>query len=91
MIQTEINRKKYGKKVLDGDYLKIDTTSIKHIDIIDVATSVDKLIGSGVTSVNDILKLMGMPKIDEGWANAHYLTKNYSTFEELLKNAKGGE
>ena len=95
MLQEEINRKRYGLKgVQGGNYLQIDTKTIKHIDWFSISNSVDKLISSGVRSVNDILKMVGEPIIDKPWANEHFITKNYMPFEEALKQAnalKGGE
>lgn len=84
MIETEINRQRNGKSVLKGTFVKVDTAAVKHIDLMDVGTSVDKLIGSGVACINDILRLIGMPQIEESWAYEHFLTKNYSTFAEAL-------
>ena len=63
MIETEINRQRNGKSVLKGTFVKVDTAAVKHIDLMDVGTSVDKLIGSGVACINDILRLIGMPQI----------------------------
>lgn len=92
MIQEEINRKTYTRaQFLRGDYVQIDTKQIKHIDIFYASTSIDKLISSGVFCVNDILKMLGLPIIDEDWAWEHVLTKNYSPFENLLKALEGGE
>ena len=92
MLQEEINRKTYTKEqFLRGDYVQIDTKQIKHIDIFYASTSIDKLISSGVFCVNDILKMLGLPIIDEDWAWEHVLTKNYSPFENLLKTLGGGE
>ena len=92
MLQEEINRKTYTKEqFLRGDYVQIDTKQIKHIDIFYASTSIDKLISSGVFCVNDILKMLGLPIIDEDWAWEHVLTKNYSPFENLLKALEGGE
>lgn len=95
MLQEEINRKRYGLKGVQGDnYLQIDTKTIKHIDILSVSSSVDKLISSGVYCINDILKMVGEPIIDEPWANEHFVTRNYMLFEEALRQAnalKGGE
>lgn len=89
-IETENNRKTYTRaQFLNGDYMKIDTKQMKHIDIFNISTSIDKLIASGVFSVNDILKMLGLPIIDEPWANKHFITKNYMPFEEAL-NALGG-
>ena len=92
MLQEEINRKTYTKEqFLRGNYVQIDTKQIKHIDIFYASTSIDKLISSGVFCVNDILKMLGLPIIDEDWAWEHVLTKNYSPFENLLKALEGGE
>lgn len=80
-LHEEIVRKTIGRtKLLQGYDLQIDTSTIKHIDLIDGANGIDKLIGSGVCSVNDILKLLGRTPIDEPWANLHYITKNYEPF-----------
>lgn len=85
MLGEEINRKRYGKGVLQGDYLRIDTKCVKHVDLLSVSTAIDKLIASGAFSVNDIREVVGEPAIDEPWANQHFMTKNYSTVQDLLE------
>lgn len=95
MIQQEINRKRNGKDGLkQGNYLKIDTLAVKHVDIFDIATPIDKLISSGAFTINDILQVIGKPKIDETWADQHFMTKNYSEIGAILKGIteeNGGE
>lgn len=92
MLQEEINRKRYGfTGFTKGDYLKIDTKQIKHVDLLSVSGAIDKLIGSGAFCVNNILELVGEEIIDEKWAWEHFITKNYMPFEEALKALKGGE
>jgi len=92
MLQEEINRKIYTKEeYLKGNFVQIDTTRIKHIDIFNVATPIEKLISSGVLCVNYILQLLGLPIIDEPWAWQHFITKNYTPIEEALKAVEGGE
>lgn len=92
MLQEEINRKRNGYVGLTtGTYLKIDTKTIKHIDILSVSTSIDKLISSGVFSVNDIRKLVDESIIEEDWAYEHFITRNYMPFEEALSTLEGGE
>ena len=87
MLEDEINRKRNGfEGFLKGDYIKIDTTTVKHIDIFDIATPVDKLISSGAFTINDIRKLIGEPEIAEDWASQHFITKNYSTIQDLLES-----
>ena len=95
MIQQEINRKRNGKDGLkQGNYLRIDTLAVKHVDIFDIATPIDKLISSGAFTINDILQVIGKPKIDETWADQHFMTKNYSEITAILKGIteeNGGE
>jgi hypothetical protein len=73
-----------------GNYLKIDTKQIKHVDLLSVSTAVDKLIGSGAFCINDIRVVCGEQIIDEPWAWQHYVTKNYEAIEAALTLLKGG-
>ncbi len=92
MLAEEINRKTYGEEgFMAGDYLQIDTKAVKHVDLLSVSASVDKLISSGAFTINDIRDLVGEPKIPEPWADEHYMTKNYATIAEALVKQGGGE
>ena len=87
LLEKEINRKRNGMSgFLAGNYVRIDTTAVKHIDIFDIATPVDKLISSGTYTINDIRRIIGESYIDEEWANTHFITKNYSTIQEFLES-----
>ena len=91
MLAEEINRKRSGYAgYAAGTYVQIDTKTIKHVDLLSMATAIDKLISSGVFCVNDIRKLVDEPIIDEPWAYEHFITRNYMPFEEALKTI-GGE
>lgn len=92
MLSEEINRKRNGYAGFSqGTYLQIDTRTIKHLDLLSVATSIDKLISSGCFTINDIRALVGEQPINEDWANQHFITKNYSTVADLLAALEGGE
>lgn len=92
MLQEEINRKRIGKiEYLKGTKVQIDTTTIKHIDLFSVTAAIDKLISSGCFCVNDIRRAMGQEPIDEDWANKYFMTKNYTSIEDLLKSIEGSE
>ncbi len=85
-LQEEINRKRNGYQgIRSGTYVKIDTRQIRHVDILNVSTAIDKLIGSGAFCVNDIRVLVGEQVIDEEWAWSHWITKNYMPFAEALE------
>ena len=64
-----------------GSRIHAWTNNIKHTEIFDNATQFDKLFACGF-SYNDLNGLLGLPQIDEEWANAHHITKNYSDTEE---------
>ncbi len=93
-LQEEINRKRYGYEAIQrGDYLQIDTSSVRHFDMFSNAANVEKLVGSGVFSINEVLRAAGLPPLPEGWADDHYLTKNIATLGEEaipLGGAEGG-
>ena len=91
ILQKEINRKRYGvQEIRKGNYIKINTLAVKHIDVFDIATPMEKLISSGVFTINDILKVLKMQTIDEEWAEQHFITKNYATIQDLLNSLGGG-
>lgn len=92
MLQEEINRKRTGQSEYSkGTKVQIETTTIKHIDLFSVTTAIDKLISSGCFCVNDIRRAMGQEPIDEEWANKYFMTKNYTSIEEILKSIEGSE
>lgn len=85
MIEEEINRKRNGYAGYSkGDFVKIDTKTIMHVDILTVSTNIDKLISSGAFTINDIRDLVGESIINADFANQHFITKNYSTVENTL-------
>ena len=85
LLTDEINRKYYGKKLyLDNTHVKLDTTRIKHVDIQDIANAMDILTRIGANSINDNLRILGREKIDEDWANARFMTKNYERIENFI-------
>ena len=86
MLQQEINRKRIGKSgVQKGTRLQINTMRVKHIDMFDIATPADKLISSGIYTVNMLLRALGEPQLSDEWANQHFITKNYSTIQDFLE------
>lgn len=88
LLEDEINRKYFGKnEYLKGSYLKIDSSKIKHIDILDSASGMDALYRIGF-SHNDLRDILSLPKIKETWASNHYVTKNYMDIEGGEINAE---
>lgn len=81
-VECEINRKRYDRNdVVKGTRLSIDMTRLTTVSWVESSAAVDKLVASGALSVNEVRRFLGLELIDEEWANAHYLTKNYGTME----------
>lgn len=89
MIEQEINRKRFTmEEYLRGDKVTVDTSAIVHFDIFANAANVEKIIGSGVKSVNELRRLIGDAPIDEEWADKHFMTLNIGSAETT---AEGGD
>lgn len=90
-IQTEFNRKLYGKEeFLKGSKMKIQTNQIYTKDPIAFANAAEAYLRIGVYCVNDILRMLGEELIEEDWAYEHYVTKNYESInqaKEAVDNA----
>lgn len=97
MLQTEINRKRYGKQEIEkGNYLQIDTTSVMHTDIFDVAEKTDKLIASGMYCIDELRRKLGDAELGTEESRKHWITKNYEALEGAAQpkdagNAQNGE
>ena len=84
LISDEITAKNFTpEQYISGGRITLDASRLKHYDILDAATAVDKLVSSGVLSVNEIREAIGKPKADEEWGDGHFITKNYTRIENL--------
>lgn len=76
-LSEEITRKRYGYEGwYAGSYIVIDSSAVLHFDMFNSAAKVEKLVGSGAFSINEVRKAAGQPVISEPWANEHFMTKN---------------
>lgn len=90
-LQEEINRKRYGFNGWQrGDYLQITTSSILHFDLFANAANVEKLVGSGAFTINDVRRAAGETPVNEEWANSFFMTKNISSMEALTQPMEEG-
>lgn len=87
VLQDGLNAKLIEKKdFLKGERIIFNKHTIKHFDIVNVASSLDKLFAMGY-SFNMIQDILNEPRINEPWADLHHVTKNYYDVE----SEKGGE
>ena len=90
LIENAINRKLYSDSIMSGSGLRIDTTTIKHIDIFDVAASADKLIADGILNIDEVREAVGRHPLNTEWSRRHWMTKNYENIETAGNAAGGG-
>ncbi|MEO2567307.1 phage portal protein [Collinsella aerofaciens] len=93
MISDEVTRKNFPPdEIMTGSKVKVDTTTIKHIDIFDAAASASQLVSYGVFTINDVLKALGYEPVGDDLANKRLITKNLGAVEDVLRDAnQGGE
>ena len=89
MISEEATRKRYTfRDWMRGDFLQLDTSTVQHFDIFANANNIEKLVGSGAFSINEILAAAGRSELDEDWARMHWLTLNISNIEQAARAAE---
>lgn len=91
MISEELTRKYYGyDEWANGNYIEVDTSCIKYVDILEVADKVDKAIASGLCSIDELRKRVRLNALNTDFSTAHFITKNYELASNVLKGEKGG-
>lgn len=83
-LGEEITRKRYGYDAwARGSYLRVDSSAINHFDLFGEAAAIEKIVGSGAFTINDIRRAAGEEIINEPWADQHYMTKNIGAVTAL--------
>ena len=94
MIGEEFTRKYYTfEEWKNGNKVKVDTSCINHIDILEVGDEISKAIGSGVVNIDELRNRLDIPTLNTEFSKAHFITKNYDKAENMLKSdmTEGGE
>lgn len=94
-LQEEITRKRYGlEEWKKGNFIVVDTSTLIHFDLFANATNIEKLVGSGVYTINDIRRAANQATIKEDWADQHFMTLNIVPMDKavnaITNNQKGG-
>lgn len=71
--------------IIKGAKIEANLDSIKFVESLKLATAVDKLIGSGAYTINEVREKIGDDPVEEGYVR--FITKNYAVLSEY---AKGG-
>lgn len=93
MISEEFTRKYYSyEEWKTGNYIKVDTSCINHVDILEVADKIYNAVGSGVANIDDMRKRLGWQPLGTDFSKQFFVTKNYVPAQEMLIGTlEGGE
>lgn len=91
MISEEITRKINTFDTWNGgkNFVRVDTSRINHIDLLDVADKADKLVSCGVASIDELRKVLDMQPLLTEFSQKHWITKNYSDVEAEQTDGNG--
>lgn len=99
LITQAFNRKWYGKdNVMKGTKCKLDTKQARNYDLISISNPINKIISSGVYTINEVRKELGENKINPEIGDIHWITQNYAVIgnyvndpEKHVQTSDGGE
>ena len=91
IVSTEINSKYFaeGEKEYSEKQVRLILFFMEYNSALDASKDIEKAIGSGVYTINDVLEMQGRDKVDDEHADRRFLTRNIGTIEEA--DLKGGE
>lgn len=85
-LQEEIVRKRYGyDEWRRGNTLRVDSSSILHFDLFANAANIEKIIGSGTFTINDVRRAANQAPIDAPWANESHMTLNIARADQATR------
>lgn len=89
LIEDEINRKMYKKKkYLENTYCKLNTGSIKAVDLRDIANSLELLTRTGSNTIDDNLRALGREPVGGDVGGSRFVTKNLGTVENVMNEER---
>lgn len=85
-LQEEIVRKRYGfDEWRRGNTLRVDSSSILHFDLFANAANIEKIIGSGTFTINDVRRAANQAPINAPWANESHMTLNIARADQATR------
>ena len=91
IVSTEINSKYFdeGDSEYDENQVRLVLFFLEYNSALSASKDIEKAIGSGVYTINDILEMQGRDRVDDKDADRRFLTRNIGTIEQA--ELKGGE
>lgn len=84
IITKEITRKYFSEKeVMDGEEVKANTAHILYNSEFEMADDIQKLVGSGTHTIDDVLEMMGRERKNTKITNKRWMTRNLASAESI--------
>lgn len=90
MISEEITGKTGTFEDWNGgkNFVRVDTTRIKHFDLFDAAQDADKLLSCGLYSIDELRGKCNEQPLGTEFGSKHWVTKNYTDVENMQTDVK---
>lgn len=90
-IEKTLNKRSTYSYFRKGSYYKVSTQGIVHRDPIDMATDIQKLVGSAIMSPDEVREEFDMARLETEWSQGYYMTKNIATAESAADDIENPE
>ncbi len=77
------------ESILQGAKIEADLQTISFVDVLSKASAMDKLVSSGMYTINELREKVGDDPVESG--DTRFITKNYATLESFTKGGTGDE
>lgn len=92
MFSEELTRKTNTRVTwAKGNYIRIDTSRVRHIDLFEIAPNIEKLVSCGVVRLDEVREQIGYPKYDDEFGRMRFVTKNFERAEDVTRGNSGGD
>lgn len=93
LLEDAINRSSmYGLNAyLEQTYMKINLDRLFYEEAKDKMATIEVKVRSGVYSINDARKEMGLAVLPDEWAEYHFMTKNNATVQGIIQEENDKE
>lgn len=90
-IEDEIAAKSLSEReYAKGGEVRVDTTHIRHVDLLNVADKLEKLVGSSISTPNELRVLTGQEPADAPGMDDYHMTLNHSVLGTTT-GSEGGD
>lgn len=89
MIEEEFTRQYFSfDEWQNGNFIKVDTSCINHVDILENAQAIYNAVGSGAVTIDDMRDRLDWERLNTEFSSMYFLSKNFVPAEDMLKGVE---